>query len=185
MIRGLFLLTVAFAFALLAATPAPASTLDRITFTVSVTSGQWTGETYTGAFSWDPSVQGKLNSFSATFPIWTNPPKSDSSLPEVIFVPGSGLPYPGYELYFDPPAASEPNSFVLRGIGQSSGTFIYGSVSTGGAFEPSGVGAVSFGPMTTSSTPEPGTLLLLTTGLAGAFASVRHKLSAQATCKKP
>ncbi len=43
----------------------------------------------------------------------------------------------------------------------------------------SGAASLSYAPQTASSVPEPGTFLLLATGLAGALGAVRHKLRPQ------
>lgn|GEM_PF-5088177 len=153
--------------------------LDSESFTIHVTSGQWSGETFTGTIVWNPANPTPLAGFESDIPIWTGGPL----LPEVVLPAKSNSLFPGSELYFDPPPLNnQPNAFYLLGIDQPAGSFAYG-LDAESQFLPYGTGTVSYGKLRTDadpfplqSTPEPGALLLMATGLAAMMKRVRYGL---------
>jgi hypothetical protein len=153
---------------------ASATTLDTESFTVTVPTGagQWGGQTFTGSFTWNPTEPGKILSFTSNIPIWT----AGSALPQVVSLvnpPVPTYPYPGFGLYFDPPEDDQINAFALYGIGAGTGTFTYGIAGDESSFK---AGVIKYDPPVSNETPEPGTFLLLATGLAGTLGAVRRKL---------
>ena len=157
-------------------TPARADTIDQVNFTVMITSGPETGDTFTGSYTYDATVlmvQGftAIESFTFTDPAWNGMTISSPGVAENTVLKGSGafvFSAPGTATFFAP-----YDSFFFSQTG-----FIYGSTRVFDAsFNDAGIGSITLGapvPVgTTVSSPEPDSLLLLASGLLCFFRSGR------------
>ena len=166
-VNTLRLLTVILTFTLLAAVAASAAPILTDTFTISGLSGPLAGNTYTGSVTWDPSVSLDLISFNTDFPGWAGAMLSDLAFAP-YFTPPAGI-----ELFYAPAPVGNTNAFAFFG---TSPLFTYGTtLVVNNEFTDDGQGTVTWGAIT-GGTPEPGTLLLLASGLVGTLGAVRRKL---------
>ena len=166
-LNRLKLLTIVLTFTLLATVAASAAPILTDTFTISGLTGPLAGNTYTGSVTWDPSVSLNLISFNSDFPGWAGATLADLAFPP-YFTPSAGI-----ELFYAPAPVGNTNAFAFFGTNP---LFTYGTTTiVNGQFSDDGQGTVTWGTIT-GATPEPGTLLLLASGLVGALGAVRRKL---------
>ena len=161
---------------------AKADTIDQVTFTVNITSGSKSGDTFTGSFTYDATTlamvgQAPLLSFTFLYPAWAGQTLSSPFLTDFGGVDDDGLPAVPAELtglFFAPPPVGGPdNAFIISGDG-----FIYGSTPMAGVdftHHADGFGSVTYGTPGPVTTPEPGSLELIPLGL-GALLVMRRRM---------
>ena len=163
-------LSVVLAFTLLAVVAVSASPMSTETFSISGLDGPLTGNTYTGSFSWDPTSCCALTAFTSNFPGANGITLAQLS---AAYTPYATNPA-GLEAFYAPAPVGNTNAFGFFG---NSPLFTYGTtVTVDNLFVDDGSGTVTYGPITTS--PEPGTLVLLASGLIAAAGAARRRLSA-------
>lgn len=159
---------------------AKADTIDQVTFTVNITTGSKSGDTFTGSFTYDATTlamvgQAPLLSFTFLYPAWAGQTLSSPDLIDHGGVDDGGLPAVPAELvglFFAPaPPGAPDNAFSISGDG-----FIYGSTTiVGFDFTHDGLGSVTYGTPGPVTTPEPSSLLLIPLGL-GALLVMRKRM---------
>jgi hypothetical protein len=175
--KSLRMIGISLGIALLAVTAAHADTTDTQTFSVLINSGTLSGDTYTGSYTWDASVNTQLTSFNFNLPGWVDATTNNGAT--LADLGAAFAPYSdgtGLELFYAPAPIGNPDAFAFFG---GSGFFTYGTtLVVNGEFADDGSGEVTYGAITSTSsaTPEPGTFLLLASGLAAGLGAVRRKL---------
>jgi hypothetical protein len=168
---------ISLGIALLAATVAHADTTDTQTFSVLITAGTLAGDTFNGSYTWDASVSTDLTSFNFNLPGWVDATTNQGATLADLNNPSSdGV---GLDLFYAPAPIGSPDAFAFfGGTGPYADFFTYGTtLVVNGEFSDAGSGEVTYGAITSSgATPEPGTFLLLASGLAAGFGAVRRKL---------
>lgn len=154
---------------------AHADTTDKVNFTVTITSGSESGDVFTGSYTYDATTLadtgGIVDLLSFTF---TDP--ACSSECSSLAGPGFGAtPPPSIDdcssclFVFFAPGAGKDDAFLIDGTGFSYGTTVLlaEEFSVDGSPMPL---AVTYGPPTVVSTPEPASSILLGSGLFGLLA---------------
>jgi hypothetical protein len=140
---------------------------DSETFTIYNLTGPLAGNTYSGSFTWDSSVDNSLTSLSFDFPGWTG------TLTDLEFPPY--VVGPGIEAFYAPGPIGNSDAFAFFGNDTLAGypyTFAYGTTTiVDGSFNGDGIGSVSY---SAAPVPEPGIVTLLAGGLLSL--AVRRKL---------
>jgi|HubBroStandDraft_2_1064218.scaffolds.fasta_scaffold418403_1 hypothetical protein len=165
------LLAISLSLVLFADIAAFADTIDTETFTISDLNGPLAGNTYTGSFSWDPSVSPYyLTAFSTDYPGWVSGGGTLADLNNGDAYYNSGAWSIGVAFYAPAPVGNT-DAFAI-----ATDTFYYGATAViGNTLDDIGSGAVTYGLPSTSATPEPASWLLLATGAVGAFGAFRRK----------
>jgi hypothetical protein len=162
---------------------AKANTIDQVTFTVDITTGSKSGDTFTGSFTYDATTlatvgQAPLLSFIFIYPAWAGQSLSSPDLMDFGGVDDDSLAFgvPA-ELtgltFFPPPVGAPDNAFIISG-----GGFIYGSTPMMGVdftHNADGFGSVTYGTPGPVTTPEPSSLALILLGL-GALLVMRKRM---------
>ena len=158
---------------------AKADTTDQVTFTVNITTGSESGDTFTGSFTYDATTLAMTTiapvlSFTFTDPAWAGQTLSSTGLID-HGVDNDGLPAVPAELtgfFFAPaPVGATDNAFSISGTG-----FIYGSTTIVGVdFTHDGLGSVTYGTPAPVTAPEPSSLALIPLGL-GALLVMRKRM---------
>lgn len=162
-------LAVVLAFTLLAVVDASAAPMFTETFTLTNVTGPDAGNNYTGSFSWDPTSCCSLTAFTSNFPS-----AAGVTLAELSAAFAPYYSNPGLELFYAPAPSGNTNAFAFFG---SNPYFTYGTTDIpNNDFFNAGDATVVYGPIT--GTPEPGTLVMLASGLVAAAGAVRRRLNA-------
>ena len=165
---------------------AHADAIEQVNFTVNITSGSENGLTFTGSYTFDASLLSTnqhILSFSFSDPAYDGRALSDPAftfLGPTIFGSATGV-----DIFFSPGTGFFGRAFAICGnaCGLNGTNFAYGTtdINEGGAFNDDGFGIVTFGaPITlsgggpTGAAPEPGTLILLGSGLLGFVPRIRR-----------
>jgi len=160
---------------------AKADTTDQVTFTVNITTGSKSGDTFTGSFTYDATTlamvgQAPLLSFTFTYPSFAGQTLSSPDLIDHGGVDDDSLPF-GVPaeltgLFFAPaPVAAPDNAFTVSG-----GGFTYGSTTIVGLdFTQDGFGSVTYSTPGPVTAPEPTSLALILLGL-GALLVMRKRI---------
>jgi len=156
---------------------AKADTIDQVTFTVNITSGSKSGDTFTGSFTYDATTlamtgSATVLSFTFTAPAWAGQTLSSPGLID-HGVDNDGLPAVPAELtgFFFAPAPVGAPAFSISG-----GGFIYGSTTIVGLdFTQDGLGSVTYGIPGPVTAVEPSSLALIPLGL-GALLVMRKRM---------
>ena len=169
--RSIRILTVLLSFVIVPTVFVFADTTE--TFTITDLSGPLVGNSYNGSFTYDSG--GNVLSFTTDFPTW-----NDSFFPEIstpLFLANS------LYLYFNPGLSASPPVYGIYIWDPD--VLYYGyqviDLDSGDlALETRGRGTVTYysSGSTAPPVPEPGSFLLLATGLAGMLGAVRRKLRA-------
>jgi len=181
--RPICIIAVFLAFALAAAPSAFADNTQ--TFTISMTGGALAGNTYTGSFSWDPTGGNVIiNAFSTDFPGWVDATTNYGATINDFywkFTDGNG----GLVLWYTPSALGQ---YAGNPIGNpadamyffSPGYFESGTTEDTLSFTVWDSGTVAYGTQNPDApaVPEPGTFLLLASGLSGMLGAIRRKIKA-------
>src|SRR5215472_998483 len=148
---------------------AKADTTNQVTFTVNITTGPLSGDTFTGSFTYDATTlavtgDASVLSFTFTYPSWAGQTLSSPGLID-HGVDSDGLPAVPAELtgfFFAPaPVGGSNNAFAISGTG-----FMYGSTTiVGNDFTQDGFGLVTYGTPGPVTTVEPSSLALIPLGL--------------------
>jgi hypothetical protein len=171
---------ISLSLALFVGVAAFADTTDTETFTISDLTGPLAGNTYTGAFSWDPSVSDNLTAFSTDFPGWVDGggTLADLTSTDAEAVYDSGA-WSVYVFYVPGPVGNTDAFFIDPTTFFPTNIFGYGATAeitaNGGVISGAGSGTVTYGSLVTSVTPEPASWLLFATGAVGAFGMFRRK----------
>jgi len=146
---------------------------DTFSVTIGANSGPWSGNTYTGSFTWDSNINDSLLTFKSDLPIWSPGEKLDVVSTTFPLDPSVG--YAPWDIDLSPLATGSPSFFSLNLIGPSGTTFSYGDHG-GQIWTVDDVQIVD--PPVGSSAPEPGTIWLLALGVGGVLALIRSKRTA-------
>jgi len=159
---------VALAAVFFAVQSASCTTLkDKFSVSIGANSGPWSGNTYTGFFTWDSSSkQGSLLSFDSDLPIWLPGEKLDVTFPISPADPSVG--YSPWIISLDPLLSVSPSFFSLNLIGPDGPTFSYGD-------HQGEIWTVDSVQIDDPPTPEPGTIWLMALGIGVMLALVRSK----------
>jgi hypothetical protein len=179
--RALIAVVACFTFLMISVGRAKAD--STVNFTVTITSGTETGDVFTGTYTFNASDV--MTSFSFTDPNW-NPAAFPGNTPAWN---GTGEGYAYFQLtdptnwmvWYDQNLGTPDDSFSFGSALLLPNTFLYGTSNpasdptcTGaGCFLEDGSGTVSYSPAAT--TPEPGTIALLGTGLSGFLGMLRRR----------
>jgi len=158
---------------------AKADRTNQVTFTVNITTGPLSGDTFTGSFTYDATTlamtgDASVLSFTFTYPSWAGQSLSSPGLID-HGVDNDGLPAVPAELtgfFFAPaPVGAPDNAFSISGTG-----FIYGSTTiVGNDFTQDGFGSVTYGTPGPVTAVEPSSLALIPLGL-GALLLMRKRM---------
>lgn len=143
---------------------------DTFSVTIGADSGPWSGNTYTGSFTWDSSVKGSLLSFDSDLPIWNPGEQLEVVYPIFPVDPSAG--YAPWIIYLDPLSTGSPSFFSLNSIEPGGGSFSYGD-RNGASWTIDSVQIAD--PPVNSPTPEPGTIWLALLGTGAVLALSRSK----------
>jgi len=171
--KSICMLAIFLAFAFMPATSAFADTTE--TFTITDLTGPLAGNTYDGSFTYDSG--GNVLSFTTDFPTWNDSYFSEIGTPlftadslNLYFNPGLSASPPVYGIYIWDPDVLYYGYQVLD----------YSTDPPSLALETRGTGTVTYYSSGSNNppVPEPGSFLLLATGLAGTLGAIRRKLRA-------
>lgn len=156
---------------------AKADTIDQVTFTVNITTGSQSGDTFTGSFTYDATTLAMFGqtssvlSFTFTAPAWAGQTLSSTGLTD-MGVDNDFAPAELTGFFFAPaPVGGTDNAFVI-----SQGGYLYGSTTIVGTdFTMNQFGSVTYGTPGPVTAPEPSSLALIPLGL-GALLVMRKRM---------
>jgi len=176
--RAIITVMACFVFLMIAAGQAKADT--TVNFTVTITSGTESGDIFTGSYAYDSSNQ--MTSFAFSDPNWDSSSFTNNSDPAWN---NTGQGYAYYQLtnpsdwmvWFNKNTQTQDDSFAFGSANLLPNQFVYGTSTGCGAdcFYIDGSGTVSY---SSTATPEPGTMMLLGTGLFGLLGLMRRRQKA-------
>jgi hypothetical protein len=163
--RSIRILTVLLSFVIVPTVFVFADTTE--TFTITDLSGPLVGNSYNGSFTYDSG--GNVLSFTTDFPTW-----NDSFFPEIstpLFLANS------LYLYFNPGLSASPPVYGIYIWDPD--VLYYGYQDPDGvSLDTRGIGTVTYysSGSTNPPVPEPGSFLLLASGLIGMLGAIHRKL---------